>query len=483
MAKPTQGVVDIEELCMADDQTKVNDSGKNNSSIKVEEKVANGPLSILESTRSPATTFVTRPPPTRFRWLARKQSEFRSVCRNLVGPLRDGKPFEQTVVWALLGFILFVALVSLAAKFPKKWMHITFPLICFILMISLFTIFVVDMASERKSDASLGVTLPCLILRDNCTRRSHLQAEFGKYCLHCSAYYSDDDIALCILMVPEVEPRDCEIQRGCCCMSTTRDLYLDMLTKAPRRKPGSLLLRFFRGMTGLLKPASVEDIPSASWVGTMIVRLFVLASARRRLERTVYLAIARTSGPKMSLKTSYGRASATAIYLFLRHQSLFARRRLLLCFCRSSSLVRLSLDIYAEVLTVGNLDNSTRAMDDSSQALNPSLYLAIHDSDLGMLEALEKGYTRMILINANGVTGINLGLKYRQAIGSEPAYDYDLSISSVPSMQLVCDTSSTAFSSYPCHASLFIQIPTFDRKIVQQSKSLTWAVSQPNLAT
>jgi hypothetical protein len=130
-----------------------------------------------------------------------------------------------------------------------------------------------------------------------------------------------------------------------------------------------------------------------------------------------------------------------------------------------------------------NLDNSTRAKGDSSQTLNPSLYLAIYDSDLGMLEALEKGYTRMILINAIGVTGINLGLKYRQAIDSEPAYDYDLSMSTVPSMELACDTSSKASSSYPCHASLFIQIPTFDRKIVHQSRSLTWAVSQPTLAT
>lgn len=37
------------------------------------------------------------------------------------------------------------------------------------------------------------------------------------------------------------------------------------------------------------------------------------------------------------------------------------------------------------------------------------------------------GYTRMVLISANGDNAINLGLTYRQAPNFPPAYDYGMS--------------------------------------------------------
>ena len=42
-------------------------------------------------------------------------------------------------------------------------------------------------------------------------------------------------------------------------------------------------------------------------------------------------------------------------------------------------------------------------------------------------------------------------------------------------MNLVCDVNDV--KAYPCHITLFIQIPTFDRTIVSQRMSMSWTVS------
>ncbi len=52
--------------------------------------------------------------------------------------------------------------------------------------------------------------------------------------------------------------------------------------------------------------------------------------------------------------------------------------------------------------------------------------MAISDPSLGMREALERGYSRLVLIGANGDSSINLGLQYRQELGHTPAYDYSM---------------------------------------------------------
>lgn len=53
--------------------------------------------------------------------------------------------------------------------------------------------------------------------------------------------------------------------------------------------------------------------------------------------------------------------------------------------------------------------------------------MAVYDPSLGMVDALQRGYTRMVLISANGDSSINLGLQYRQEMGYSPAYDYSMS--------------------------------------------------------
>ena len=54
--------------------------------------------------------------------------------------------------------------------------------------------------------------------------------------------------------------------------------------------------------------------------------------------------------------------------------------------------------------------------------------MVINDPSLSMIDALARGYSRMVLINANGDSSINLGLQYRQKIGHIPAYDYCMSL-------------------------------------------------------
>lgn len=90
------------------------------------------------------------------------------------------------------------------------------------------------------------------------------------------------------------------------------------------------------------------------------------------------------------------------------------------------------------LLTVFRTDNATKALEDSTHILSPSLWLAVYDPSLSIEEALEAGYTRLLLVNANGVAAINLGLRRRPGYDG-PVYDYDLSVSSVPATDLPCN--------------------------------------------
>lgn len=84
----------------------------------------------------------------------------------------------------------------------------------------------------------------------------------------------------------------------------------------------------------------------------------------------------------------------------------------------------------------------------------------------------------MTLIDANGQTAINLGLRYRQAVDYSEAYDYEMMISSVPAQNVACEWNGG--DEYPitaCFASLLIQYPTFDRRIIRRTHSMQWSVS------
>lgn len=83
----------------------------------------------------------------------------------------------------------------------------------------------------------------------------------------------------------------------------------------------------------------------------------------------------------------------------------------------------------------------------------------------------------MRLINANGVVALNIGLNVRQAPDQDPAYDYKLDISPSQASELTCDSGKDGSYQYPCHLSLFISIPSFEKTTTLRKKELEWMVS------
>ncbi|KAK4450974.1 hypothetical protein QBC34DRAFT_296205 [Podospora aff. communis PSN243] len=110
--------------------------------------------------------------------------------------------------------------------------------------------------------------------------------------------------------------------------------------------------------------------------------------------------------------------------------------------------------------------NTKKALADASRILSPSLFIAVHDPTLTVEEALRNGYTRMVLINANGVVAINLGIEHREALSHAPAYDFQLTISTIPSTTLECETTAA------CFLTLVFQFPSFERQVLKQDMKL-----------
>jgi len=122
-------------------------------------------------------------------------------------------------------------------------------------------------------------------------------------------------------------------------------------------------------------------------------------------------------------------------------------------------------------------DNSTAALLDSGQNLHPSLFIAIYDSKLTLRTALELGYTRPKLFNANGITAITLSQTYRQTTLNGPFfYDYGSSLSTVPAQDLVCDVSKSK-AWWACYTSLRLQFPTFEQNVVTRQPKKSGDVS------
>lgn len=97
---------------------------------------------------------------------------------------------------------------------------------------------------------------------------------------------------------------------------------------------------------------------------------------------------------------------------------------------------------------------------------------------LSLEESLEYGYTRLQLIDASSMVSISLNLRRMEMIGRESAYEYQLtSISSVPSKKLTCDLDNESEPYYgPCHVTLLIQFPTFEREVVSVQREMVWSV-------
>ena len=66
----------------------------------------------------------------------------------------------------------------------------------------------------------------------------------------------------------------------------------------------------------------------------------------------------------------------------------------------------------------------TKALEALSITPSPDLWLAIFDPDLGLEEALGGRYTLPNLINANGISSINLNQALRQSPDLPPTHYY-----------------------------------------------------------
>lgn len=97
---------------------------------------------------------------------------------------------------------------------------------------------------------------------------------------------------------------------------------------------------------------------------------------------------------------------------------------------------------------------------------------------LSLEESLEYGYTRLQLIDASSMLSISLDLRRMEMTGRQAAYEYQLtSISSVPSKKLTCDLANPSEPYYgPCHVTLLIQFPTFEREVVSVQRKMVWSV-------
>ena len=117
------------------------------------------------------------------------------------------------------------------------------------------------------------------------------------------------------------------------------------------------------------------------------------------------------------------------------------------------------------------LDDATRAKVDANRLLDPSLYLAVFDPTLTLTESLEMGYTRMRLVDANGVISATLGLVMRQAgANAAPAYDYDVGLSSDPAKD-VPDGEGVGW------LTVFVEFPGFERRVDVVRRAMEWSVS------
>ncbi|KAK3904055.1 hypothetical protein C8A05DRAFT_32193 [Staphylotrichum tortipilum] len=113
--------------------------------------------------------------------------------------------------------------------------------------------------------------------------------------------------------------------------------------------------------------------------------------------------------------------------------------------------------------------DATRAASDAGRVLHPSVYLAVFDPTLTLTQALEAGYTRLRLVNGNGVTAVTLGLVMRQAAAdATPAYDYDVDLSGDPARD-VPDGGEVGW------ITVHVEFPSFERRVDVVRRAMEWS--------
>jgi len=147
----------------------------------------------------------------------------------------------------------------------------------------------------------------------------------------------------------------------------------------------------------------------------------------------------------------------------------------------------------------GGTDNTSNS-NPGYELPNPVLWFMVYDPIFTWEEAYRGGYGPLNLYDGNGVTTMNIGLTYYEALNSTGYYNYgkvthesfpqsmtdcsihqDVVFSTCANIGLICDVSQN--STEECHSSLVMQIPRFDRTIIAKTMSMSWPVSNPILCS
>ncbi|KAF2495032.1 hypothetical protein BU16DRAFT_617913 [Lophium mytilinum] len=118
--------------------------------------------------------------------------------------------------------------------------------------------------------------------------------------------------------------------------------------------------------------------------------------------------------------------------------------------------------------------NVSRAELEEDYYTNPLSNVAIYDPSLTLRIAADQNSTRLIPINANGITSISLIPNRRQYLNKNPVYDYTSTPSSIGAQGLVCDVSNTTGTYWkPCTAAVHVQFSTFAGMTTSEVKQMS----------
>lgn len=80
----------------------------------------------------------------------------------------------------------------------------------------------------------------------------------------------------------------------------------------------------------------------------------------------------------------------------------------------------------------------------------------------------------MMLMNANGVTTMALGVNYVDGGNGTYSYRYDADVRTTPHMNLVCDVASDLKDFSPCRASVLVRLPQLERTVIYPKQDKEW---------
>ncbi|KAF2102122.1 hypothetical protein NA57DRAFT_73559 [Rhizodiscina lignyota] len=105
----------------------------------------------------------------------------------------------------------------------------------------------------------------------------------------------------------------------------------------------------------------------------------------------------------------------------------------------------------------------------------PVLWLMVYDPKFSFDEAYYEGYGLVNMFNANGPMNIDIDLTWYQQRNGSGYYFYDVLLSAVSNLNLLCDVTNTTGEYVGlCHTSLIIQVPRSERTVQIQKMSMEW---------